>query len=65
MCDVNIATGEVTQFEFDILLSGRIPLEDGPKLFERQSTAGDHRLRLEVEPGDDSTLRRGAGRASR
>lgn len=25
MCDVNIATGEVTQFEFDVLLSGRIP----------------------------------------
>jgi len=25
MCDVNIATGEVTQFEFDILLPGRIP----------------------------------------
>ena len=25
MCNVNIATGEVTQFEFDVLLSGRIP----------------------------------------
>lgn len=25
MCDINIATGEVTQFEFDVLLSGRIP----------------------------------------
>ena len=25
MCDVNIATGEVTQFEYDCLLSGRIP----------------------------------------
>ncbi len=25
MCDVNIATGEVTQFEYEILLSGRIP----------------------------------------
>jgi hypothetical protein len=25
MCNVYIATGEVTQFEFDILLSGRIP----------------------------------------
>lgn len=25
MCDVNIATGEVTQFEFDVLMSGRIP----------------------------------------
>ena len=25
MCDVNIATGEVTQHEFDVLLSGRIP----------------------------------------
>src|SRR5437879_632953 len=25
MCDVNIATGEVTQFEHEILLSGRIP----------------------------------------
>ncbi len=25
MCNVNIATGEVTQFEFDVVLSGRIP----------------------------------------
>ncbi len=25
MCDVNIATGQVTQFQIDVLLSGRIP----------------------------------------
>lgn len=27
MCDVNVATGEVTQYEFDVLLSGRVPWE--------------------------------------
>ena len=27
MCNVNIATGEVTQYKFDLLLSGRIPFK--------------------------------------
>lgn len=39
MCDVNIATGEVTQYEFDVRLSGRIPW----RLIRKYSSANPQR----------------------
>jgi RHS repeat-associated protein len=41
MCDVNIATGEVTRFEFDILLAGRIPWQ-----LNRRYSSGNPQLSL-------------------